>query len=135
MRHDLLRLHDCLLHGITLLFSGVSREDSELVELDAVHEEDPGMHVNAFVGLAIHTNPRVFHVHLIHDPIPLHLHLANNEATEQLVSLLGLCNSNIFLGLDGFLEFVELRFSSFFLGSNLVNREFKKRAHLLPNCN
>jgi hypothetical protein len=36
MHYDLLGFLDCLLHVETLLISGVSREDGELVELDAV---------------------------------------------------------------------------------------------------
>jgi hypothetical protein len=95
------------------------------------------MHMNSFVGLAIpiHADPQILCVHLINNPIPLRSRLANNKVTEQLVSLLRLHGSNVFLGLKGFLEFVELLFSCFFLGCSLVNREFKKKAHLLPKCN
>jgi hypothetical protein len=118
-----------------LLFSGVSREDGELVELNAVHGRDPGTHANALVCLAVHANLRTLCVHLVDNPIPLRLRLANDKATEQLVSLLGLCNSDVFLGLEGFLEFIELLFLCFFLCLGLVVREFKERAHLLPNCN
>jgi hypothetical protein len=106
MHCDSLWLLDCLLHVVTLLFSGVSREDGELVELNAVHDGNSGTHTNALVHLAIHTNPRILCVHLVDNPVLLHLRLADNEATEQLVSLLSLCNSNVFLGLEGFLEFV-----------------------------
>jgi hypothetical protein len=43
---------------------------------------------------------------------------------EQLVSLLGLCNSDVFLGLEGFLEFVELLFcASFSVAVNEYNAE------------
>ncbi len=132
---DSLGLLDFLLHVVKLLFSGVSREDGELVELDAVHERNPGMHVNALVCLAAHADPQILCVHLVDNSVPLRLRLANNEATEQLVSLLGLCNSNVFLGLEGFLEFVELLILYLFLGRGLVVREFKERANLLPNCN
>ncbi len=118
-----------------LLFSCVSREDGELVELNAVHEQNPGFHVNALVGLVIHTNPWVLGVHLIHDSVPLHLCLANNKATEQLISLLGLFNSNDFLGFEGFIELIELLLSCFFRGHGLVFREIEERAHLLSNCN
>jgi hypothetical protein len=55
------------------------------------------------------------------------LRLVANKATEQLVSLLGLCNSEVFLGLEGFLEFIELLFLYFFLGRGLFVREFEKR--------
>jgi hypothetical protein len=132
---DLLGLLERVLHVVMLLFSCVSREDGELVVLNAVHERDPGTHANSFVGLANNANPRILCVHLIHDPIPLHLRLANDKATDQLVSLLGLRNSNGFLSLESFLEFVELYFSCFFLGCGPIIRKLEKRAHLLPNCN
>ena len=74
-------------------------------------------------------------MHLVYNPIPLRSCLADNEAMEQLVSLLGLLDSNVFLGLEGFLEFVELLILYLFLGRGLVVREFKERANLLPNCN
>jgi hypothetical protein len=40
--HDSLGFFDCLLHVETLLLSGVSREDGELAELDAVLKRQPG---------------------------------------------------------------------------------------------
>ncbi len=131
----LLELLDHLLHVVTLLFSCVSREDGELVELDAIHEQNPGFDANALVGLAIHAKPGVLCVHFIHNSVSLRLRLADNKATEQLVSLLGQFDSNDFLGLEGLVEFVELLLSCFFCGHGLVFREIKERAHLLPNCN
>ncbi len=110
MHRDLLGLLDCLLHVVTLPFSSISREDGKLVELNAVHERNPGMHANALVCLAIHANPQIFCVHLIDNPIPLLLRLADDKAMEQLISLLGICNSKVLYGLEGFLEFVELLF-------------------------
>ncbi len=121
----MLGLLNCLLHVVMLLFSCVSREDSELVELNAVHERNPGMHAKALVGLAVHTNPRILCVRLIHDPIPISSRLASNEATEQLVSLLSLLNSNVLLGLEGFLEIVQILLSCFFLSRGLVIWELK----------
>ncbi len=41
MHSDSLGFLDCLLHVVTLLLSGVSREDGELVELDVVLERQP----------------------------------------------------------------------------------------------
>jgi hypothetical protein len=108
MHRDSLGLLDPLLHVVMLLFSGVSREDAELVELDAVHEGNPGTLANALVCITIHADPRILRVHLVDDPVPLPLRLADDEATEQLISLLGHCNCNVFLGLEGFLEFIEL---------------------------
>jgi hypothetical protein len=72
-----------------LLFSCVRREDGELVELNAVHEENPGTDANSFDGLAVHSDPRILCVHFIHNPIPLGSRLANNKAMEQLVSFFG----------------------------------------------
>ncbi len=84
-----------------LHFSCISREDGELVELDAIHERNPEFHANALVGLAIHANPGVLRVHFVQDSVTLHLCLADNKATEQLVSLLGQLNHDGFLGLEG----------------------------------
>jgi hypothetical protein len=123
------------LHVVTLLFSGVSREDGELVKLDAVHERKPEMYAKALVTLATHADPRILCVHLVNNPIALHLRLANDKATEQLVCLLGFCNSKVLLGLEGFLELIQLVFSHLFLAHSLVVREIEKRAYLLPNCN
>jgi hypothetical protein len=135
MHCDSLGLLDHLLHVVMLLFSCVSREDGKLVELDAIHELNPGFHANALVGLAIHANPGVLLcVHFINDSVPLHLRLADNKATEQLVSLLGQFNSDDFLGLEGLVKLVEFLLSCFFCGHSLVFREIEERAHLLPNC-
>jgi hypothetical protein len=97
----LLGLLYCLLHVITLLFSCVSREDGELVELDAVHERNPGLYMDSLVGFAIDANPGILCVHLIHDPVPLRLCLADNKATEQFVCLLGLIDREGLLDLKG----------------------------------
>ena len=105
------------------------------MELDAIHEQNPGFITNAFVGLAIHANPGVLHVHFIHNSAPLHSRLANNKAKEQLVSLLDQFNSEGVLGLEGLVKLVELLISCFFCGHGLVFREIEERAHLLPNCN
>jgi hypothetical protein len=134
MHHDLLGFLDHLLHVVMLHFSCVSMEDGELVELDAVHEQYLGFHTNALVG-AIHANQWVLCVHLIHNPVLLRLRLADDKATEQLISLLGLFDSNDILGIEGFTELVELLLSSFFCGHSLVFRKIEERAHLLPNCN
>jgi hypothetical protein len=63
----------------------------------------------------------------------LHSHLADDKATEQFVSLLGLINRKKFLGLEGLVEVAELLFSCFLLGHSLVFREIEKGAHLLPD--
>ena len=71
MHSDLLGFLDCLLHVETLLLSSVSREDGEHVELNAIHEWDPGFHANPLVGFAVHANPGVLCVHLVYNPVPL----------------------------------------------------------------
>ncbi len=63
--------------------------------------KNTGFHVNALVGLAIHTNPGVLCVHFIHNSVPLRLRLADDKATEQLVSLPGQFDRDDFLGLAG----------------------------------
>ncbi len=72
-------------------------------------------------------------MHLVYDPVPLHLRLANNKATEQFVSRLGLINREGILGLEGVVEIAELLFPRFLLGRSLVFREIEKGAHLLPD--
>ncbi len=72
-------------------------------------------------------------MHLVYNPIPLRSCLADDEATEQLVSFLGLIDHEGFLGLEGFVEVAELLFSCFLLGRSLVFRETEKGAQLLPD--
>ncbi len=129
----MLGLLDCLLHVITLLFSCVSREDGEFVELDAVHKRNPGLHLDSLVGFAVDANPGILHVHLIHDPVPLRSRLVDNEATEQFICLLGLINRKGFLGLEGLVQIGELLLPCFLLSWSLVFREVEERAHLLPD--
>jgi hypothetical protein len=71
-------------------------------------------------------------VHLVYDPVPLCSRLADNKATEQFVSLLGLFDREGFLGLEGLVEVAELLFSCLLLGRTLVFREVEEGAHLLP---
>mgnify|MGYP000247281785 CR=1 FL=1 len=60
--------------------------------------------MNPLVGFAIHANPGVLCVHLVYDLVPLRSRLADNKATEQFVSLLGLIDREGFLGLEGLVE-------------------------------
>ena len=78
-----------LLHVEMLLLGGISREEGELVELNAVLEGQPRLHAKTFVRLTIHANPRVLGVHLVYNLDPLHPCLANNKTTE-LIHLQGL---------------------------------------------
>jgi hypothetical protein len=72
-------------------------------------------------------------VHLVNDAVPIRSRLADNEATERLVSLLGLFNCERFLGLEGLVEIRKLLLLSFFLGGSLVLRKVEERAHFLPD--
>ena len=126
MHRDSLGLLYHLLHVITLLFSCVSREDGELVELDAVHERNPGLYTDSLVGFAVDANPGILCVHLIHDSVPLRSCLADDEATEQFVCLWGLINHKGFLGLEGLVQISKLLLPCFLLGRSLVFREVKK---------
>ena len=112
-------------HVETLLLSSIHGEDNELVELDAVLEGQPGMHAKAMVSLAIHANPQILGVHFMHNLVPLHLRLANDEATEQLICLLGFCNRKIALGLEDFLVIKKLLLALLLLGLSLVVRELE----------
>ncbi len=89
--------------------------------------------MNSLVGFAIHTNPGVLCVHLVYNPVPLRSRLADNQATEEFVSLLGLIDREGFLGLEGLVEVAELLFPCFLLGRSLVFRGIEKGAHLLPD--
>ncbi len=72
-------------------------------------------------------------MHLVYDPVPLRSRLANDKATEQLVSLLGLFDGEGFLGLEGLVEVAELFFLASFLATVSSSGKSKKAAHLLPN--
>ncbi len=74
-------------------------------------------------------------MHFVNDPVPLRSDLANNKATEQLISLLGHFDSEDFLGLEGLIKLVEFLLSCFFRGHSLIFREIEERAHFLPNRN
>ena len=61
----------------------------------------------------------------MHNFVPLHSRLANNEAVEQLVRLLGFCNCKIALGLEDFLVIKKLLLALLLLGLSLVVRELE----------
>ncbi len=128
MHRDLLGFLDHLLHAETLLLSDISREDGELMELDAVLEGQPRPQAKAFVRLTIHANPRVLAVHLVYNLLPLHLHLANNKTMEQLVRLRGLHYPVFAGGLEVFLDHGErfslLISSAFVLPSGALRSSF-----------
>jgi hypothetical protein len=109
-----------------LLFSWVSREDGELVELDAVHERNPGLYTDSLVGFAVDANLGILCVHLVHDPVPLRLRLADDKATKQFVCLLGLINREGFLGLEGLVQIGELLLLVSFLAGALTSGKLKK---------
>jgi hypothetical protein len=92
------------------------------VELDAVHERNPGLYTDSLVELAIDANPGILRVHLIHDSVSLHLRLANDKATEQFVCILGLINRKEFLGLEGLVQIGKLLLPCFLLGRSHVFR-------------
>ena len=69
--HDALWLAHHLLHVETLLFSCVSRQDRELVELNAVHQRLPGPHTRTVVCLPVDSYPGVTVKHLLNDFVPL----------------------------------------------------------------
>ena len=122
MHTDLLGLLYCLLHVVELLLlSGVSRENGELVELDAVLEGQPGLHAQALVQLTVNTYPRVLGVHFLYNLVPLRLRLTNNETMEQLVGLQGLHHCKFAGSLEIFLDCGEIflcsSFSAFVLPS------------------
>ncbi len=86
MHSDLWGLLYCLMHVEMLLLSGISREDGELEELDAVPETQPRLHTKALVQLLIDAYPRVLEVHFLYNLVQMHSPLTNDEAMEQLVN-------------------------------------------------
>jgi hypothetical protein len=65
----------------------------------------------------------------------MHSQLANNEATEQFVRLLGFHDCNTLLGLEDFLVLEKLLLLLLFLGLCLVVKEFEKWLHFPSNFN
>jgi hypothetical protein len=61
------------------------------VELDAVLEGQPILCMKALMRLSVDAYPGVLGMHFLDNLVPLHLRLTDDEATEQLVSLQGLC--------------------------------------------
>ena len=68
---DALWLAHHLLHVESLLFSGVRRQDRELVELNAVRERFPGPQTRTVVRLSIDSCSGVAVKHLFHNFVPL----------------------------------------------------------------
>jgi hypothetical protein len=116
-----------------LLLSGISREDGELVELDAVLEGQPKLHAKAFVRLNVHANPRVLAVHFLHNLVPLHLHLANDKTMEQLVRLQGLHYRKFTGGLEVFIDCRELFLLLILLNLCFAFWGLMERFQLLPD--
>jgi hypothetical protein len=129
----LLGFLDRLGHVVTLLLSGVHREDGHLVELDAVQKGRPETNMNALVRTSIYSNPGVLGVHFLDNFVPLGLLVTNNKQTEHLVCLLRFGNSNDLLSLEDLFKPVKhlllelLGFFSFVLG------EVELGHHLLSN--
>ncbi len=89
--------------------------------------------MHPLVGFAVDANPGIHCVHLVYDPVPFYSRLADNEAMEQLISLLGLFDRKECLGLEGLVEVAELLLSCFLLGRTLVFREVEEGVHLHHN--
>ncbi len=66
-----------LLHLERLLFSCVSRQDRELVELNAVRQRLPGLHTWTIACLPVDSYPGVTVKHLLNDFVPLGSHLSD----------------------------------------------------------
>jgi hypothetical protein len=135
MHSDLLGFLDCLLHVETLLLSGVSREDGELVELNEVLEGQPRLHAKAFVLLTVHTYPRVLALHFLHNRVPFHLRLADDITTEQLVCLEGLRYCSFWAALTSSLICGEHFPFLILLGLRLTFWSLEEQFQLLPNFN
>jgi hypothetical protein len=97
---DSLGFLDRLHHIVTLLLSGVHREDCQLVELDTVQKSGPGTDANSLVGDTIHADPRIFGVHFLHNLVPLGLLVPNNKQAEHLICLASHHNRSAFLCLE-----------------------------------
>ncbi len=73
----MLGLLDSLLHVVALQLSGVTREDNELVEFDAVQKRNPGLRVRSLVRYPVHCNPRILHMHLSDNLVSMSPSFAN----------------------------------------------------------
>jgi hypothetical protein len=104
MHSNKMEFLDHLLHVETLLLSGIRREDSELVELNAVLKGQPRLHAKAFVRLTIHAYPGVLAVHFLHNLVQSLLPLANDKTTEQLKRLQSLYYRKFAGSLEVFLD-------------------------------
>ncbi len=80
------------------------------VELDAVLERQPRLHMKAFVRLTIHTNSRVIGVQLMYNLVLLRLPLTNNETMKQFICRQCLCYHKFEGSLEVFLDHGALSF-------------------------
>jgi hypothetical protein len=85
--------------------------------------------------LAIHANPGVLGVHLVHNLVQFCSCLANNERTEQLIHLQGLCNRELASGLEFILDLRELFPLLILLSLHLAFRGLEEQFLLLPHFN
>jgi hypothetical protein len=72
-----LGLLDILLHVVALQLRDITREDSELVEFNAVQKRSPGLHTGSLVRCPVHCDPRILHMHLGDNLVPLSPSFAN----------------------------------------------------------
>jgi hypothetical protein len=62
---------DTLLHVVALQLHGVTRENCELVEFNAVQKRSPGLHTRSLVGFPVYSDPGVFAMHFLDNLVPL----------------------------------------------------------------
>jgi hypothetical protein len=96
---DSLGFLDYLMHVEMLLLSGISREDGELGELDAVLEGQPGTYARAFVWIAVHANLWVLGMHFVDNLVPLSLQIPDDKTTKHFVHLWASATATPFLDL------------------------------------
>ncbi len=84
-------LLDMLLHVVPLQLSGVTKEDCELVEFDAVHKRSSGFCTGSLVSCLVHCNPRILRVHFLNNLVSLSTSFANKVDTKQLIGLHNFC--------------------------------------------
>ncbi len=77
MDWNTLGLFDSLLHVVALQLHGVAREDSELVEFNALQKRNPGLHAGSLVRYLVHCDPRILSMHLSNNFVPLSPSFAN----------------------------------------------------------
>ncbi len=76
-----------LLHVVPLQLNGITGEDCELVEFNAVLEGIPSLLTGSLVERPVHCDPGILLMHLLDHLVPLGTSFADKVGANQLISL------------------------------------------------